>query len=106
MSWIVYTLAAFGVLLGASLSTAVIWDVHLAKTNKETISEWFMAAQLHMKCLLLLIFFSFGFIWGALLAHLIWASNNSFSWFYIIAVITVVVGLLVGGKFGHHFFGQ
>lgn len=102
---IAYILAGVGMLIGASFSMAVRWDVYLAEHNAQTISEWFMSASIHKKLLVIGIAFVNAFIWGALFAHLVWAKNGS-PVFWLIILATTIAGLVAGGIFGNYYFGQ
>ncbi len=102
---IAYILAAFGVLIGAAFAAAVLVDVWLATTGRQTISEWFMTASQREQGVVAAIAVAFGFVWGGLVGHLVWyRGDHNFTWLLMVGL--VIVGLCLGVAFGHKFFGQ
>jgi hypothetical protein len=55
--------------------------------------------------MVVLIALAWGFVWGGLIGHLFWrADGGNAVWLTI--VLIVLAGMVLGGWFGHFYFGQ
>ena len=102
---VVWVLATLGMALGAGFAVAIRWDIHLAESGRQTISEFLLHLGYHATIVVVAIVVAFCLLFGGLAGHLWWPSTARHQ-IWPIVMATIVICFPVGMWIGHRYFGQ